>query len=109
MDSQQSPYVVIGLAAIAELFGVTTRTIQNWRRKEGFPIARLPSGTWATTLDLLNVWLAGRHDIDPYARDGKTPAHFQDGAVARKVAGEMTEVELQAILASAERAPKEGA
>ena len=97
----ESGYIVIGLANVAKLFGVTPRTIQNWIRKEGFPAARLPSGTWAVTLGNINLWLAARQGIDPYSRDGETPKQFQVTRIqsrAAKAASEIPETELQAIL-----------
>lgn len=103
--SNPETYIVMGLENIAKLFGVTTRTIQNWIRKEGFPAARLPSGTWCITIGNLNMWLMERNAIDPYGRGGKQPAQFQERALARKAAREIPQDELQAILASAERAP----
>lgn len=98
-------YVVIGLADIAAMFGVTTRTIRNWRQKEGFPIARLPSGVWCLSLGLLDVWLAERNRIDPYA-GGEVPMNFkrqetQVLAKARKVAASLGRDELQMILVEA--------
>lgn len=101
-------YIVIGLDDIAKIFGVTRRTIQNWRRKEGFPIARLPSGSWALTLGNLDRWLLMRNDVDPYCRDGETPVQFEHVTRARtmatKAAMEIPHEELQAIISSAERA-----
>ncbi|MCA1366666.1 helix-turn-helix domain-containing protein [Bradyrhizobium sp. BRP14] len=98
-------YVVIGLDQIAAMFGVTRRTIQNWRQKEGFPIARLPGGCWCLSLGALDFWLLERSRIDPYA-GGEQPLQFQHTprkrAEARKVASQIAPDELQAILQEVE-------
>lgn len=98
-------YLVMGLENIAGLFGVTSRTIRNWRVKEGFPIARLPSGIWVLSLGLLDVWLQKRHDMDVYCRE--VPLQFRKETIARgearKAAAELSDTELQEIFADCGR------
>ncbi|TCL70458.1 hypothetical protein [Rhizobium sp. BK251] len=65
MEQVGSP-IIIGLDEIAAMFGRTRQTIANWRLTEGFPIARLPSGEWFTTMSLIEDWLLARNAVDPY-------------------------------------------
>ncbi|MET4686278.1 hypothetical protein [Sinorhizobium fredii] len=103
--SNPESYVIIGLESIGRLFGVTGRTIKNWIRKEGFPAARLPDGRWSTTLGNVDRWLLARNEIDPYGRNGKQPVQLHETYIeAHKAAAEISQEELQAILASAGRA-----
>ena len=52
--------IVIGVAAIARLFGRSERTLWRWIREHGFPAAMLPSGHMCTSITLIDLWLLGR-------------------------------------------------
>ena len=52
--------IVAGLAPIAAMFGVSTRTVARWIENEGFPAATLPDGHIATSVTLVDLWLLGR-------------------------------------------------
>ena len=52
--------ILVGADAIAATFGVDRRTISRWAKREGFPVATLPTGHVATTLGLIDLWLLGR-------------------------------------------------
>ena len=52
--------IVIGVAAIARLFGRSERTLWRWIREDGFPAATLPSGHMCTSSTLIDLWLLGR-------------------------------------------------
>ena len=52
--------IVIGVAAMARLFGRSERTIWRWIRDYGFPAATLPSGHLCTSTTLIDLWLLGR-------------------------------------------------
>jgi DNA-binding CsgD family transcriptional regulator/DNA-binding transcriptional regulator YiaG len=51
-----------GWKAIADLFGVALRTVQNWEHGRGLPIHRLPGerGTVYARIDELQSWRLGR-------------------------------------------------
>ena len=51
---------VVSLATIGNLFGRSRHTIRRWIEKEGFPAARLPDGTWASSYGLIDKWLLDR-------------------------------------------------
>ena len=52
--------IVIGVAAIARLFGRSERTLWRWIKEDGFPAATLPSGHMCTSVTLIDLWLLGR-------------------------------------------------
>jgi hypothetical protein len=52
--------IVIGVAAIARLFGRSERTLWRWIKEDGFPAATLPSGHLCTSATLIDLWLLGR-------------------------------------------------
>ena len=52
--------ILVGADSIAATFGVDRRTITRWVKREGFPVATLPSGHVCTTLGLIDLWLLGR-------------------------------------------------
>jgi hypothetical protein len=52
--------IVIGVAAMARLFGRSERTLWRWIREHGFPAAMLPSGHMCTSATLIDLWLLGR-------------------------------------------------
>ena len=52
--------IVIGVAAMARLFGRSERTLWRWIREHGFPAAMLPSGHMCTSTTLIDLWLLGR-------------------------------------------------
>ena len=52
--------VIIGVRAIAALFGRSGKTIARWIERKGFPAAKLPSGHWATSTSLVDAWLMSR-------------------------------------------------
>jgi len=52
--------IVIGVAAMARLFGRSERTLWRWIRDYGFPDAMLPSGHLCTSSTLIDLWLLGR-------------------------------------------------
>ena len=61
--------IVIGVAAMARVFGRSERTLWRWIRDHGFPAAMLPSGHMCTSTTLIDLWLLGRlkevHDRRP--------------------------------------------
>ena len=57
---QTSNGIITGLAPIAAMFGVSTKTIRRWVENEGFPAARLPDGHVTTSVTLVDLWLLGR-------------------------------------------------
>jgi hypothetical protein len=52
--------IIIGVAAMARLFGRSERTLWRWIREQGFPAAMLPSGHMCTSTTLIDLWLLGR-------------------------------------------------
>jgi predicted site-specific integrase-resolvase len=46
-----------GLRDIAELFGVSPRTIQRWVADRGLPVAKTPKGSYITTSDNISQWI----------------------------------------------------
>lgn len=54
------PYIVEGWLNIAKLIGRSPRTARRWEQRHGFPVARLPDGSVATTRTLVDRWLLAR-------------------------------------------------
>lgn len=54
--------VLVGLKAVAAVFGVSTATIARWRKKHGLDpyITKLPGGEIVTTVFALDRWIADR-------------------------------------------------
>jgi hypothetical protein len=67
--ASELPAVIIGLEAIAAVFGRCRQTVARWIRTEGFPAARLPSGEWFTTLNLIDQWVLARNERDAFVLD----------------------------------------
>ena len=63
---QTSNGIVTGLAPIAAMFGVSTRTVARWIENEGFPAATLPDGHIATSVTLVDLWLLGRLKVTAF-------------------------------------------
>ena len=61
----------MGLDAIGRLFSRSRWAIARWIRKEGFPAARLPDGTWFTTPRLIDAWILERRARDPLFQNGE--------------------------------------
>src|SRR5262245_10215887 len=59
--------VIVGLDAIAAAFRVRPRTILHWVQAEAFPAATLPNGSIATSVGLIEAWLAIRMGLPPTA------------------------------------------
>jgi hypothetical protein len=100
-------FLIIGLDNIAGLFGRTRETIRRWRQKEGFPIARLPDGTWFTTVTLIDEWCIARNQLDPYVTGEDTPWSYtsREKFLLRKTVAEMDPSEALAILREFETVP----
>ena len=64
LASAGSP-IVVGLDRIGALFGRSRWAIARWIRTEHFPAARLPDGSWFTTVDLIATWAMERNRRDP--------------------------------------------
>ena len=61
----QANGMLVGLEAIARMFGKSRWSIACWIRNDGFPAARLPDGKWFTTMGLIEAWVLERRKSDP--------------------------------------------
>ena len=57
---QGSSGIIVGVAAMAQVFGRSQRTLWRWIRHHNFPAATLPSGHMCTSVSLIDAWLMGR-------------------------------------------------
>lgn len=64
--------IIVGLDGIGRLFGKSRWSIGRWIRREGFPAARLPDGTWFTTLGLIEAWVLEDRACDPLVQQAET-------------------------------------
>ncbi len=65
------PYVdrtiLIGAELIADYVQMKHETVKRWRRKEAFPMAKMPDGRWFTSTELIDRWILARM----YAQDAR--------------------------------------
>lgn len=55
--------LIIGRTAMADYCGVALGTIDNWRRRHGFPYCYLPDGRACTSMGLVDKWILERGAI----------------------------------------------
>ena len=60
--------LLIGRQAIAEYCGVWPGTVDNWRKRHGFPFCHMPNGRVATSADLIDKWILERFNLQEEAR-----------------------------------------
>ena len=69
--------VILGLANIGKVFGRSRWSIARWIREHGMPAARLPDGTWFTTMGLNEAWIMERRAQDPLVRQAASDGEGQ--------------------------------
>lgn len=57
------PYLIEGLDNIAAAVNRSDQTVRRWARRHGFPAAKLPGGTWASSTGLIDQWIIARADL----------------------------------------------
>lgn len=62
-DMMRSQYIV-GLKAIADHLGVSTKTIRRWVASSGFPLRRIPGGGVIARRDEIGRWYRGEVGLD---------------------------------------------
>ena len=65
---QTSNGIITGLAPIAAMFGVSTKTIRRWVETEAVPAAKLPDGHVTTSVTLVDLWLLGRLKVTAFGQ-----------------------------------------
>lgn len=62
--------LLLGLDDIAGYLGVSKLTVREWWKKEGFPMAKLPGGRWATTPSAIDRWIfaMSKMQLETYAQ-----------------------------------------
>lgn len=58
--SKRDPNVLSGSEAVSKYMGRRWETIVSWIEQYGFPMAKLPNGTWTTTRSLIDDWIRRR-------------------------------------------------
>ena len=66
-----SKQTLIGAREICQYLGVSRTALDNWRAKEGFPVASLPDGRLMTTPTLIDAWLFARSEVTRARRNEK--------------------------------------
>jgi len=60
MPIDQLHHALVGLDEIGRYFRRSRSTARRWVKHEDLPAARLPDGSWTTTVTLLDKWLLAR-------------------------------------------------
>jgi hypothetical protein len=61
--------ILYGLSDIAKYVDFSIGTVRRWKRREGFPMAKLPNGVYMSSTELVDRWVLARAAVENAARE----------------------------------------